>query len=349
MPKLFLAILALELMILVHELGHLLVAKRVGIAVNAFAIGFGPRLFAVTRGETTYSLNLLPIGGYVNMAGEDSDTTSPDVPPERRFRSKSVGERLAVICAGPVMNFLLAIVLLAVIAMVYGTPGQVGTRIDKVYPGYPAAQAGLEPGDVIVAIDGRLMRDGNEMIRLIHASGDRTLAIVVERGGRRFMVHVQTRYDPQQRVWVTGFLPVVTRTRLDPVRAVGWGVVTTGKDVAAYLGALWNLAVSHQLLGQLGGPVTAVNVLGQAAQAGGETFLYFTSFFSIIIGLFNLFPFPALDGGRAVFLVIEGLRRRPLDPRREGYVHLAGLVLLLCLILALTVRDVMHPVHLTLP
>jgi regulator of sigma E protease len=90
-------------------------------------------------------------------------------------------------------------------------------------------------------------------------------------------------------------------------------------------------------------------VLGQAAQAGGETFLYFTSFFSIIIGLFNLFPFPALDGGRAVFLVIEGLRRRPLDPRREGYVHLAGLVLLLCLILALTVRDVMHPVHLTLP
>ena len=104
--------------------------------------------------------------------------------------------------------------------------------------------------------------------------------------------------------------------------------------------------MSHQLLGQLGGPVTAVNVLGQAAQAGGETFLYFTSFFSIIIGLFNLFPFPALDGGRAAFLVVEGLRRRPLDPRREGYVHLVGLALLLCLILALTVRDVMHPIHL---
>ncbi|HLN12929.1 MAG TPA: M50 family metallopeptidase [bacterium] len=349
MPRLILAILALELMILVHELGHLIVAKRVGIAVHAFAIGFGPKLLAFTRGETTYSLNLLPLGGYVSMAGEDSDTSSPDVPPERRFRSKSVAARLAVVCAGPVMNFLLAIVLLAGIAMAYGMPGQVGTTIDKVYPGYPAADAGLKPGDVIVAIDGRPMRDGNEMIRLIHASGDRTLAIVVERNGTRFMVHVPTKYDPQQRVWVTGFIPVVSRTRLDPVRAVGWGILTTGRDLGAYLSALWNLAVSHQLLGQLGGPVTAVNVLGQAAQAGGETFLYFTSFFSIIIGLFNLFPFPALDGGRAAFLVVEGLRRRPLDPRREGYVHLAGLMLLLCLILALTVRDVMHPIHLNLP
>jgi len=344
-----LAILALELMILVHELGHLIVAKRVGITVHAFAIGFGPKLIAFTRDGTTYSLNVLPLGGYVSMAGEDSDTASPDVPPERRFRSKSVAARLAVVCAGPAMNFLLAIILLAVIAMVYGMPGQVGTRIDKVYPGYPAAEAGLQPGDLIVAIDGRPMHDGNEMIRLIHASGDRTLAIVVERGGTRFLVHVPTKYDPQQRVWVTGFLPVVTRTRLDPVRAVGWGVLTTGRDVVAYLGAVWNLAVSHQLLSQLGGPVTAVNVLGQAAQAGGETFLYFTSFFSILIGLFNLFPFPALDGGRAAFLVVEGLRRRPLDPRREGYFHLVGFALLLCLIVALSVRDIMHPIHLTLP
>jgi regulator of sigma E protease len=342
-----LAVLALELMILVHELGHLIMAKRAGILVQAFAMGFGPRLFAFTRGETTYSLNLLPIGGYVNMAGEDAD--SPGVPPERTFRGKSVGWRLAIVLAGPAMNFVLAIVLLAAVAMTYGVPLRVSTQVGTLVPGYPAAQAGLQPGDTIVSVDGRLMRDGQQMIDLIHRSGDRTLAILVERGSRRFILHVPTRFDARQKVWITGFSPTVVRGRLDPVRAAGWGAATTFRDAGAYLTALGNLIQSGRLLGELGGPVTAVNVLGQAAHAGGETFLYFTAFFSIIIGLFNLFPLPALDGGRAAFLVFEGLRRRPVDPRREGYIHLVGLALLLCLILALTVRDVLHPVHLTFP
>ena len=347
MSTIILAVLALELMILVHELGHLVVAKRAGILVHAFAMGFGPRLFAFTRGETTYSLNLLPIGGYVNMAGEDAD--SPDVPPERTFRGKSVAWRLAVVLAGPAMNFVLAIVLLAAVATSYGIPLRVSTQVGTLVSGYPAAQAGLQTGDTIISVDGRLMRDGQQMIDLIHRSGDRTLAILVQRGPRRFILHVQTRFDPRQKVWITGFSPTVVRGRLDPVRAVGWGAVTTFRDAGAYLAALGNLIQSGRLLGELGGPVTAVNVLGQAAHAGGETFLYFTAFFSIIIGLFNLFPLPALDGGRVAFLVVEGLRRRPVDPRREGYVHLVGLALLLCLILALTVRDVLHPVHLTLP
>jgi regulator of sigma E protease len=342
-----LAVLALELMILVHELGHLIVAKRAGIACHAFAMGFGPRLFAFTKGETTYSLNLLPIGGYVNMAGEDNE--SPDIPLERTFRGKSVGWRLAVVLAGPAMNFVLAIVLLTAVAMAYGVPLRVSTQVGSLVPGYPAAAAGLQSGDTIVAVDGRPMHDGQQMIDLIHRSGDRTLSILVQRGQARFIVHIPTKYDPRQRVWITGFSPMVVRGRLDPVRALGWGTATTFRDAGAYLSALGNLIRSGRLLGELGGPVTAVNVLGQAAHAGGETFLYFTAFFSIIIGLFNLFPLPALDGGRAAFLAVEGLRRRPVDPRREGYIHLVGLALLLCLILALTVRDVMHPVHLTLP
>ena len=347
MSTIILAVLALELMILVHELGHLIVAKRAGILVHAFAMGFGPRLFAFTLGETTYSLNLLPIGGYVNMAGEDTD--SPDVAPERTFRGKSVSWRLAIVLAGPAMNFVLAIVLLAAVAMSYGTPLRVSTQVGTLVPGYPAAEAGLKTGDTIISVDGRLMRDGQQMIDLIHRSGDRTLAILVQRGSRRFILHVPTRFDARQKVWITGFSPTVIRGRLDPVRAVGWGAVTTFRDAVAYLAALGNLIRSGRLLGELGGPVTAVNVLGQAAHAGGETFLYFTAFFSIIIGLFNLFPLPALDGGRAAFLAVEGLRRHPVDPRREGYIHLVGLALLLCLILALTVRDVLHPVHLTLP
>jgi regulator of sigma E protease len=348
-PTLILAILALELMILVHELGHLIVAKRVGIAVHTFAIGFGPTLASASRGDTTYNLNLLPVGGYVNMAGEDGEAAVADVPSERRFRSKSVGARLGVVCAGPIMNFLLAIVLLAAVAVAYGIPVTVSTEVGSLLPGYPAAQAGLQPGDIIVAIDGRPMHTGQQVINTIHASDGRTLGLLIQRGDQRFLVHVKTRYDPRQRVWLTGFSPTVIRRHLGPVRALGWGALTTGQDIGAYLAALGNLIRSGKLLGELGGPVTAVNVLGQAAHAGGETFLYFTAFFSIIIGLFNLFPLPALDGGRAAFLVVEGLRRRPVDPRREGYIHLVGLALLLCLILALTVHDIMHPVRLPLP
>lgn len=347
MSTLILAILALELMILVHELGHLIVAKRAGIAVHAFAIGFGPRLVAVTRGGTTYSLNLLPIGGYVNMAGEDGE--APGVPADQTFRAKSVRTRLAVVCAGPAMNFLLAVVLLALVAMAYGVPTRISTRVGSVLPGYPAAQAGLRPGDEILAIDGRPMTDGQAIIRTIHTSGGRSLALLVQRGNARFLVHVRARYDARQRVWLTGFSPTVVRVRLDPVRALGWGALTTWRDIVAYLAAIGNLIASHRLLDSLGGPYTAVNVLSAAARAGGETFLYFTSFFSIIIGLFNLFPLPALDGGRAAFLVVEGLRRRPVDPRREGYIHLVGLALLLCLIFYLTVKDVLHPVRITLP
>jgi len=344
-----LALLALELMVLVHELGHLLVARRAGILVHTFAIGFGPRIVGSTRGETTYALNLLPIGGYVNMAGEDADPGPSTVPLERTFRGKSVGARLAVVCAGPLMNFLLAVVILSLVAMIFGAPTGVSTQIGQILPGYPAAQAGLRPGDTILAIDGRPMADGQAIIQTIHTSGGRTLNFLVQRGSEQFLVHVSTRFDSRQRVWLTGFSPAVIRSHLDPVRAVGFGIETTARDLVAYLTALGNLIRSGRLLGELGGPVTAVNVLGDAAHAGWETFAYFTALFSIIIGLFNLFPLPALDGGRAAFLVVEALRRRPVDPRREGYIHLVGLVLLLGLILALTVRDILHPVHIPLP
>jgi regulator of sigma E protease len=335
-----LAILALELMILVHELGHLIVAKRVGITVHTFAIGFGPRLWAVTRGETTYALNLLPIGGYVNMAGEDLDARQPEVAPGRSFRTKSVGARLAVVCAGPVMNFLLAVLLLGIVAVAFGVPIGVSTRVGTLLPGYPAAKAGLRPGDVIIAIDGRPMRDGEEIVRTIHSSNGRTLTLLIRRDGSQLEIHVPTQFDAR---------PSVIREHLDPARALGWGAVTTGRDIAAYLSAIGGLAMSGRLIGELSGPYTAVKVLGQAAQSGAETFLYITAFFSIIIGLFNLFPLPALDGGRAAFLIVEGLRKRPVDPRREGYIHLVGLALLLCLIIALTVRDIIHPVHIPLP
>jgi regulator of sigma E protease len=346
---LILALLALELMVLVHETGHLLAARRAGITVHTFAIGFGPRLLGVTRGETTYALNLLPIGGYVHMAGEDLDTTQTSVPLEKSFRGKSVAARLAVVCAGPLMNFLLAIVLLALVAVVFGIPVAVSPRIGQLLHGYPAEQAGLQPGDLILAIDGQPMPDGQAVIRTIHTSGGRELTFLIERDGKRSLVRVKTQYDPHQRVWLTGFSPAVIRSRLDPVRALGWGALTTGRDIVAYLTALGSLARSGRLVGELGGPVTAVNVLGQAAHAGWETFTYITAFFSIIIGLFNLFPLPALDGGRAAFLVVEAIRRRPVDPRREGYIHLVGLALLLCLIFALTVRDILHPVHIPLP
>src|SRR5207247_1783866 len=273
------AIIAFGIMIFGHELGHFLVAKRVGITVQAFALGFGPKLVGVTRGETLYAINLVPFGGYVKLAGEDlQEGGGPNT-----FRAKSVWQRMAVLAAGPMMNLLLALTLLAGLALVLGVPSGVTNRIGQVLTdcfdaGHrvpcPAKQAGLQDGDGIVAIKGR----------------------------------------------------------------PGAGALL------AALGAL--LVRPREGLGSVMGPIGAVQFLGETARGGGEIFLYTAAAMSVLIGVFNLLPIPALDGGRLFFLAVEAVWRRPIDPRREGYIHMVGFVLLILLLLTLSVRDVSKILHL---
>lgn len=337
MPNILAAIIAFGVMIFCHELGHFLVAKRVGVTVHAFALGFGPRIVGFRRGGTLYSVNLLPFGGYVRMAGEDLDDSGG----LGSFRVKTVWQRMAVVVAGPVMNLLLAVVLLTGTALSLGVPVGVGNRIGQLMSGWPAEQAGLRQGDAIVAIDGTPMQDGQQIIDTIHRRPNQQLVLTIERGGQRFDVKVTSRLDPRQQIGLIGFRPQAIRERMGPGRALTWSLGTTGETVDVIFSTLAGLFRNgRRLLDQLAGPVGAVKFLGDAGAAGAEMFTYTAAALSVMIGIFNLLPLPALDGGRLLFLAVEAVRRRPVDPKREGYIHLVGFALLILLLVTLTVRDI---------
>jgi len=337
MPNIIAAIIAFSVMIVVHELGHFLVAKRVGITVHAFAVGFGPRLFGFKSGETTYAINALPFGGYVRMAGEDLDDTGE----AGSFRAMSVWQRMAVVVAGPAMNLLLALLLLMSTALALGVPVGVSNRVGQLMPGWPAEQVGIRPGDLIVAIDGEPMDSGQEVIDTIHSRPDQELRLTVERGGQRIEFTVRSRLDREQNIGLIGFRPEAIRERMGPSQALAWALGTVVETVDVIFTTLVGLfREGRGVFDQLAGPVGAVRFLGEAGAAGAEIFIYTAAALSIMIGVFNLLPFPALDGGRLLFLVFEAVRRRPVDPKREGYIHLVGFALLILLLLTLTVRDI---------
>jgi regulator of sigma E protease len=329
------AIVALGAMIFFHELGHFLVARRAGVLIHAFAIGFGPKLVSWRRGATTYALNLLPFGGYVRMEGEDDGQAGgPD-----SFRSKSVGWRMAIIAAGALMNLALAVLILAVAAATGGIPTAPSTRIGTLEAQWPAAEAGLRPGDVIEAIDGVVMTGGDQVIETIHRSAGKALTLTVRRGDQVLTFTITPRLDPQRGVGRIGFSPEPQWVRLNPLAALWWGLQRTGQFILMLGGAVGALIRERQFVHSLGGPLAAGNMLAQAAATGFQTFLNIAAFISVIIGVFNLLPIPALDGGRLAFLAVEAVRRRPLDPRREGWVHMVGFALLVLLLVLLTVRD----------
>lgn len=335
MPNVLAAIAAFGAMIFFHELGHFLMAKRAGVRVYAFALGFGPQVLGWQRGETKYALNLLPLGGYVRMEGEDEGVEGAG-----SFRSKSVGARMGIIAAGPAMNLVLAVVILTIAAATGGVPTGASLRVGTIEPGWPAAAAGLAPGDAIVSIDGTAMTSGEQVIDTIHRSAGRALVLVVRRGTEERSITVTPRLDEARGVGRIGFSPEPLWTRLNPVHALGWGVQRTGQFIVMLGGAVGGLVRAGRLLDSLGGPVAAGSILVQAAASGAQTFLHMAAFLSVVIGVFNLLPIPALDGGRLAFLAVEAVRRRPLDPRREGLVHMVGFALLLLLLVGLTLRDV---------
>ncbi len=336
MPNVLAAIAAFGAMIFFHELGHFLMARRAGVRVHAFALGFGPQVIGWTRGETTYSLNLLPLGGYVRMEGEDEAQTG-----EGSFRSKRVGARMAVIVAGPLMNLLSAVFILALAAALIGEPTGTSRRVGLLETDWPAEAAGLRVGDEIVAIDGVPMASGDQVVKTINGSPGRPLVVTVRRDDSEVTIRVTPRLDEQRGVGRIGFQPQPVLTRVDPLTALGLGVKRMWQYVVILKEQVGYLVREGKLIQSLGGPLAAGKMLAQTAESGLHMFLYMAAFLSVMIGVFNLLPIPALDGGRLAFLVVEAIRGKPLlDTRKEGLVHTVGFALLLLLLVGVTVQDI---------
>ncbi|MBY0010063.1 RIP metalloprotease RseP [Paenibacillus typhae] len=413
----FLTVLMFFVLVTVHEWGHYFFAKRAGILVREFAIGFGPKLFSYRRGETQFTLRLLPFGGYARMAGEDpeiveigqgqmiavrlgqdnkvkniyldsldtrrnvirgeaqftdledelkirldvdGEVTTYDVhpqammikggqqtqiaPKDRQFGSKTVGQRALAIVAGPVMNFILAFVLFALHLQLAGIPIENPTvvRIGDISAGMPAEEAGLQVGDIVVSVNGeQIGGDYMKMIELTSASKGKEMDWVLQRGSETYEVTMIPRTMEGEEGGKVGI------TRDVETRKAGFGE-TISKSGTAMVSTTeliftgFKRLINNFNMDEVSGPVGTFQMTGQIAMQGIDYLTYWAAILSLYLGIFNLLPIPALDGSRLVFLGVEALRGKPVDPNREGMVHFVGFALLFLVMIAVTYNDILR-------
>jgi regulator of sigma E protease len=343
---LLLAILGLGLLIVIHELGHMLVARLCGMRVDRFSIGFGPALARWRGKRTTYQLAMIPLGGFVQIAGMNPHEQLPADDPGSYAR-KSARARFATIFAGPLTNYLCASAIMVGVLLVWGIPRwEEAVAIKAVAGGTPAAQAGIRGGDVITAVDGRIAHSAEEVIELVGASKGKPLHLDLARGGRTVSLMVRARLaDGAWRIGVE-FDPERVRklrfTRVGVGGALALGALYPYDQTRKVLSGLGQLARRKESLKQVGGPLEIVRQLKMSFEDSVSMALIFLAMLNVYLGLFNLLPVPALDGGRLVFLTLAMVIRRPVNQRVENAIHTVGFLLLLGLILLVTYRDIVR-------
>jgi len=325
------AILVFGLLIAFHELGHFGVAKLVGVKVHEFAIGMGPKIVDFTRGETKYTLRLLPIGGYVKMEGEDE--ASDD---KRSFNNKSVYARAAILVAGAMMNFILAIILFSILSYSIGFPI---TTIDSTMPDSPAEHAGLQSGDKIVEINNNEIKDWNELVSVISDSKGEKLTVVFLRGESRMTKTIQPFVEEETKRIMIGIVPSLEKALLP---AIGHGFTSVWRIIGEMGNFLRQLVTGQARDADVVGPIGIITLVGEAARAGWLNVVFLAAMISINLGLINLLPIPALDGSRILFLLVELVRGKPIDPEKEGRIHFLGFVILISLMLFVTYKDILR-------
>ncbi|TAM59468.1 PDZ domain-containing protein [bacterium] len=349
-------LITLSVLIVLHEWGHFIVAKLARVRVTDFAIGFGPSLISIRYKGTNYRINPFLVGGYCLMLGEDgrkaeqSGVTATPVDPAEEpgrygtdFQGKPVLSRLAIVLAGPIMNFVLGFVIFVVALAAIGRQFPTTTVAALSSPSMPAALAGLRPGDTITAIDGEPVHDGAAMVGRINRSAGIPLVMSVRRGDSTLSIRVTpvaTNVNGR-RIGLTGFSPAFASARLPIARAVPEAWDQTVLVLASTVSSLVQLATNFaHTAPQLSGIIGIGQVATQVQQEGWGPYLVFAGSISILLGFFNLLPLPALDGGRAAFFVAEILRGKPVDPEKEGLVHVVGFVVLMALMVVIAFHDI---------
>lgn len=347
-------LLVLSVVVFVHEFGHYYVARRNGVRIETFSIGFGQELLGWNdRHGTRWKLSLIPLGGYVKMLGDaDASSATIDLAAAGRpdsFPSKSVWQRMAIVVAGPMANFVFAIVALALLFTLVGrpfTPAEVG----EVQPDSPAAAAGLLPEDRIVAVDGQAIESFEALQTIVRDSAGQHLAFAIERQGERMTLtvtpaasEIKDRFGNAYRVGLIGVSRAgVEYRRSNPFLAPFEAAAETGRMIGGTLYAIGQMVVGSRGTDELGGPLRIAQMSGQIAQDGLVPVLWFTAVLSINLGLINLFPIPMLDGGHLLLYAIEAGRGRPLTERSQEIAFRFGLAMVLSLMVFATWNDLVH-------
>lgn len=331
-------IFVLGLLVLVHECGHFVTARLTGMGVREFGIGFGPTLVSRKVGATVYSLNLIPLGGFVKIAGMDPDEEQT----EESYGSKPIWARMIVIAAGSIMNFLLPVLLFFIVLLGSGID-QASDQpvIGGLLPDRPAARAGLTPGDRILAVNGEKIENWMHFVQVIRVNADKKVTIAYERNGAPGSVAITPEFDAKANRGVIGVTPVVTKYQPGPGEAAVMAAKQTVVVAVTIFVGLVQM-VTGQAPADVAGPIGVAQMTGQVAQMGFLPLLQFAAFLSINLGIINLLPVPVLDGGHLMTLAIEAVRGKPISRSKLQVIQTIGFALLMTLLLLATYKDILR-------
>jgi regulator of sigma E protease len=356
-------IFVLSIVVFFHEFGHFIVARLCGVRVLTFSIGFGPELCGFNdRHGTRWKISAIPLGGYVKFFGDDNAASMPETrrleamsesERARSFFFQPVRKRAAIVFAGPFANFILAIVIFAAIFGFFGKQSM-SARVDQVQPDSAAAAAGFQPGDVVLAINGKPVEDFADMQRIVSDSAGDKLDIKVDRKGAQLVLtatpalkEVKDNFGNAHRIGILGITRAMDADDMkfqpvSPPQAVVMGVQETWFIVDRTLSYIGGVIVGRESADQLGGPARIAQISGQVAKIGFIALIHLVGVLSVSIGLLNLFPIPLLDGGHLLFYSIEALRGRPLSERAQEVGFRIGLAIVVMLMIFATFNDIVH-------
>ena len=353
----------LTIVVFFHELGHFLIARWAGVKVLTFSLGFGPELAGFNdRHGTRWKISAVPLGGYVKFFGDDSEASTPssetlaNMTEEERagsFHHKKVGARAAIVAAGPIANFILAIVIFTGLFTFFGKPNM-SARVDKIEAGSAAAAAGFQVGDIVTAIDSQPIENFSDMQRIVSIRAGEQLSFTIKRGdsivqltGTPELKEVKDPFGNAHRLGVLGITRAsspgdVTTERVNPATAMWLGVKETWFVIDRTLAYIGGVFTGREAADQVGGPLRIAQISGQVATIGLAALIHLAAVLSISIGLLNLFPVPLLDGGHLLFYAVEAIRGRPLSDRAQEMGFRIGLGLVLMLMVFATYNDILH-------
>lgn len=329
-----LALIFIGILVLGHELGHFTLAKINGVMVEEFSIGMGPKLFSIKGKETRYSIRAIPIGGYVKMLGEQEKIND-----ERSFSSLPPLRKLSIITAGPFMNFVLAIVFFAVLG---ASQGFMTNKIKAIVPDSPAYKAGLKPGDEIVKIGNNKITTWEDFVTGIYNSKGAPINVTVKRSSQE-MNYTLTPIKEDDRYIIGVYSEEGQRNLLS---SINYGFKETGFIIKQTFGFFGTLFKGKATANDFGGPVTIIKFSAQAAKTSIWNLIYLMAGFSVQFGIFNVIPFPALDGGYIFLYIFQIISGREIDENKVGVINYFGFVILMLLMAAVTLKDIFYPINL---
>lgn len=336
-------ILILGVIILIHEFGHFIFAKKAGIYVYEFSIGMGPRIFKWTRknDETEYSIRLIPIGGFVQMAGEEIED-DPEVPKDKKFSVKTFGQKFMTVIAGIMNNFLLAILLFFLIALFNGAP-QNKAIVGEISEDYPAYTSGLKEGDRILKVNGKNAATYDILALELQVNTGKSIELEVDRNGQTETVNLKPKKvkENEEEIYRYGFT-ITDEVETGFFASLKYAFSKTFSLLHQMILVIGYLVTGNLNLNALAGPVGIFGIVGTAADAGIWSVLSLIALLSVNVGFINLLPLPAFDGGRLLFIIIEKIKGKPVDPRLENTIHAVGFFLLMALMLLITYNDIIR-------